>query len=81
MEMRETKLTHSFLFTRFICLALASLKMRLAPSSLGAETVNLMDPAVTWDLTCRQLITSKYNEEVRLEKEAKQVSERTSGKG
>tara|TARA_B110000305_G_C19249853_1_gene544195 strand:+ start:258 stop:425 length:168 start_codon:yes stop_codon:yes gene_type:complete len=55
--------------------------MRLAPSSLGAETVNLMDPAVTWDLTCRQLITSKYNEEVRLEKEAKQVSERTSGKG
>jgi len=36
MATSATKLTHSILLTRFIRFALASLKMRLAPSSLGA---------------------------------------------
>ena len=38
---------------------------------ISLETVNLLDENVVWDLTCRSLIRSKYNEEIRLEEEAR----------
>ena len=36
---------------------------------ISLATVNLLDPDVCEDVTCRQLLRTKYNEEVRLEKE------------
>lgn len=36
---------------------------------ISLSTVNLLDPDVCEDVTCRQLLRTKYNEEVRLEKE------------
>jgi MoxR-like ATPase len=38
---------------------------------ISLSTVNLLDPEVCEDMTCRQLLRTKYNEEVRIEEEEK----------
>ena len=37
---------------------------------ISLQTVDLLDPEVCEDATCRQLLRTKYNEEVRIEMEA-----------
>jgi len=39
---------------------------------ISLETVDLLDPEITENMTCRQLIKAKFNEELRMENEEKE---------
>jgi ankyrin repeat protein len=40
---------------------------------ISLKTVDLLDPDICEDMTCRQLIKAKFNEELRLENEEKEI--------
>ena len=51
------------------CLLKNGARVKRDAQFISLKSVNLLDPEICWDSTCRQLLKTKWNEELRVEQE------------